>query len=88
MATTIANTSKETVSRLLWNEFEENYLSDNLDAANKVLQTAKDFQLHEVSERMQKQLDQGYNGEIETDFLKSLFSGFDTMKELDKIQIR
>ena len=53
MPTTIANTSKETVSRLIRAEFDSKEFWDD---AKELIQTAKDFGLMELANEMENDL--------------------------------
>lgn len=56
MATTIAQNSIETVSRLIRNEFDSYNQPWQLNSAREMITVARDFGLHELANEMQNDL--------------------------------
>lgn len=56
MATTIAKTSIDTVSRLIRNEFDKNTMPWQLSNAKELINVARDFGLNDLADEMQNDL--------------------------------
>lgn len=56
MPTTIANTSKETISRLIRSEFDKCTNFWQREEAINLIKTAREFSLNELANEMQKDL--------------------------------